>query len=662
MPRSRVNLLVASAAALLALPAVAAFAYLPVVRPVAVADGEGVAAEKGFRHGSHLAPDWQATDRKLQFDRHCKECHDVQKDQPFGLAPTVQHCARCHYSDPAQPGHDAARLELRGGERPPARPGAYDHSLPGHRERACIDCHRPAPGPRGDFAHPDVRFDVPASLAVCADCHHHGADDPGKAGQRDVFHDGSTAAWRRTWDQADACADCHKAGTPRMLDRHRRSKERVFEHASHVPSEDLGAASAGTSCAGCHAMDNAAAANAMGVELKSCGQCHFADLGASTTKVIADLEVQQVPTKFSHATKGHREACSTCHPMANDATDPAVGRMYADCTTKCHAERRVPRHGSWSCTECHANDNPRSDDEAKALATTTVARPAEPSTFAFARTAHPGVTTAGEPVHPVADGRACTDCHRRPVEGLARATLPRPFAHEGHLQDVSSTTPTAACVKCHAHVADTKSPQFVFAFHRGAAKEAGVCTAMCHQSPRMDVAGEPVEVRVPVFSHQQHASQPCAACHVGAGGITDLRAATLTDQANGAFSCARCHGHKDPEKVKVTGGYETTKESNVCFECHVEREGRAFAKETRREQRYQLVAEQRQFHAKGGACRNCHAYEDQQRAPGTAPIVVVEHRNLHRSHDVTTGGTSRKVPDVKRTDCAACHRWDPVGR
>lgn len=662
MLRARVNWLVVCAATVLALPAAAGFASWQVFRDGPEVETAAAGQSQKFRHGSHLKPDWQATDRKTQFEQHCKECHGVQKGEPFGLTPTVQHCARCHYSDPAQSGHDAARLELRGGERPPARPTAYDHSLPGHQERACIDCHRPKPGSRGDFAHPDVNFEMPASLAACVDCHHHGADDPGKEGQRDVFHDGSTATWRQTWDQANACADCHKAGTPRMLDRHRRSKERVFEHASHVPPEDLGAASAGASCAGCHSMDNAAAANSMGVEQKSCAHCHFADRGAATTKVIADLEVQQVPTKFSHATKGHREKCSTCHPMANDATDPSVGRMYADCTTNCHAERRVPRHGSWSCTECHAKDNPRTEDEAGPLAMTTVRRPADASTFAFSRTAHPGITNDGGPVHPVADGRACSDCHRRAVDGLARGAVARPFAHEGHLQDVSPTTPTAACVKCHAHIVDTKSPQFVFGFHRDAAKEAGVCTAVCHQSPRMDVAGEPVEVRVPVFSHQQHASQPCAACHVGPNGVTDLRTSTLTDGGAGAFSCARCHGHKDPEKVKVTGGYETTKESNVCFECHVEREGRAFAKETRREQRFQLVAEQRQFHAKGGACRNCHAYDDAERAPGTAPIVVVEHRNLHRSHDVPAGGATRKLPDVKRTDCMTCHRWDPVGR
>lgn len=656
-------------ASLLCLPAAAAWGWQGGAAEHAAARiPAGVSApstvEAGFRHGSHLPPDWAATDRKGQFEKHCQVCHDFAKGTPSGLGAVTQRCALCHYSDSASAEHDVARLEFSGGVRPPGQPLAYDHSLAGHRDLACLECHTSSPGPRGDFAHPDVKFGTHSTLAMCADCHHHGANDPGTKSQQAVFHDGSTAAWRATWDRAQACDDCHKAGAPRLLDRHRRSKERLFEHASHVPASDLGSASAAASCKSCHVVD-AAGSGAMGIEQRSCGQCHFGDAGSVTTRAAADRRAEWVPTRFSHATKGHQEKCSTCHPMANDASDPVIGGKYTDCTTSCHAERRVPRHGSWSCDECHAHANPGTEDEAKALRTTQVTRPGAPSKFAFGASVHPGISAGAAAVHPVADGRACGECHRRAVDALTRATDGRPFTHEGHLQDLSVNTPSAACVKCHDTVGRTKSAEFVFAFHAEAAREARSCTATCHRSPKMDVTASTEPVTVPVFSHQQHESQPCASCHVGAGGVIALRGATLVDEGEGVFACARCHGHKDPEKRKVTGGYDTTKTTNVCFECHVAKaSGELRRKEERREQRFELVADQRQFHDKGGDCRKCHGFEESTRPPAPAAIRVASHRSLHESHTVTGGGATRTLGAVKLKSqtpdsCLSCHAWQP---
>lgn len=672
MHRSRVPWLVAGAIVLFCLPAAATWSRwnagsrTEAVEVAAVQLPES-GADRTFRHGSHLAPDWHTTAAKDQFAKHCQVCHDFQKDAPLGLGSTVQRCASCHFSDPARKneGHDGARLELQGGERLAGRVSAYDHSLPGHQARACAECHSWAPGPRGDFRHPDVTFTVPTSLAVCADCHHHGAEDPGAKWQQTVHKEGPKGAWRAAWDRATSCEECHKSGSPKMLDSHRRGKERLFEHSSHVPVADLGTASKSQSCAGCHAMAGDAVAT-MGVEQKSCATCHFTENGGASTTLVADLEVQRMPTLFSHGAKGHQEACSVCHPMANDASDPAVGRMYADCTTNCHSERRVPRHGQWSCDQCHAHKHPGTEDEARGLALTTVQRPVARSTFAFPGARHPGVTAGGKVVHPVADGRACSECHRREAEGLQRAGAARPFPHEGHVEDLSANTPTAACVSCHANVAETTSSAFVFAFHQKAAKEAGSCTAVCHQSQKMEVAAVPEDVKVPVFSHAQHASQPCATCHVGPSGVTALRTSVLGQPRRGepadAFSCARCHGHKDPEKVKITGGYETTKETNTCFQCHVQKQDDQFAKEVRREQRFQLVGGVRQFHEKGGDCRKCHSYDDPQRVAASAPVRIVARRNLHASHTVNVGGTERTLPAVEASkDCLSCHAWQPRG-
>ncbi len=658
MHRTLAKWLIAGAVLALALPAVAAWSMGGrewVAEPAEL----HARADAGFRHGSHLAPDWQATPRKEQFGKHCQVCHDFRAGEPMGLTPVTVQCASCHFSGTAA-GHDAARLEFVGGVRAAGHVSTYDHSLEGHRERACAECHTWTAGPRGDFVHPDVLFARPATLAVCADCHHHGADDPGAKAQQTVTKDGGGAAWRATWDKATGCGECHVAGAPNLLDRHRRAKERVFAHASHVPPDELGTDAKGNACRSCHGADANAVAG-MGVQGRSCTTCHFGDQGGVTTRLAADREVQRMPTKFSHATKGHQEQCSRCHPLANDAADPVVGRMYSDCTKTCHSERRVPRHGSWSCNDCHAHAHPGTEDEAKALATTTVRRSAKPSTFAFASTAHPGITAGAAPLHPVAEGRACSDCHRREVEGLARAAEARPFAHEGHVSEIAPTSPTSACVACHAHVADTTSAAFVFAFHQTAAKEAGSCTATCHQSPKMDVVAAVEDVRVPVFSHAQHTSQSCASCHVGAGGVANLRASVLVE-AGQAFACARCHGHKDPEKVKITGGYETTKQSNVCFDCHVEKPGADFGREVRREQRHLLVGDVRQFHAKGGDCRKCHAYDEPARVPASAPIRVTAHRNLHASHTILGEGASRTLQAVPASkDCLSCHAWQPRG-
>ena len=675
MHRSRATWLVAAAVALSCVPLAATWSLQLADREsVRESDSAPVtAAEWRFRHGSHLAPDWTTTERKAQYEKHCARCHVFVEKQgpeprdgdPLGFVPVAQACAGCHYSGVGIDQHDPARLEFTGGEPPPPnRESTYDHSLPGHRARACVECHVPGRGSLGDFRYPDVKFTTPATMAVCATCHHHGADDPAKAAQDDVHKDRVTGAWSATWTEAVSCGDCHKAGTPRMLDRHQRAKERLFEHASHVPRTDLGETSLGQSCKGCHTMDAKAAAATMGVTQVSCGKCHFGDQGAITTQLAEDRAFDRMPTLVSHAAKGHQQKCSVCHPMANDATDPSVGRLYVNCTATCHGERKVPRHGQWSCTNCHANDNAKTEAEASAIKTVEVSRPAAPSTFAFTAAAHPGITHDAPIVHPVTNGRACADCHRRELDGLVRPAAARPFSHDGHLQQVSAAAPATACTTCHQNVRETAKADQVHAFDAASARERSSCTAVCHQAPQMHVAATSHEITVPLFSHAQHASHACAECHVTANGVTNLRAATLTDNG-GAFSCARCHGHKDPAKVERTGSYRTDPQSNVCFQCHVEKAGGdSFAPEPRREQRFQLVAGVRQFHSKGGECRKCHAYDDPQKPPRTTPIVGSEHRSLHKSMDIAVGGVTRNLPGANTDgiDCMRCHAWDPRRR
>ncbi|MBL9076977.1 MAG: hypothetical protein JNL08_05710 [Planctomycetes bacterium] len=620
------------------------------------------AAATAFRHGSHLSPTWHTTPRGEQYEKHCKVCHDFDAGQPIGLGAPTRTCAACHFSDPSVAMGDAARLVFEGGQASGGqRPFAYDHALPGHRERACADCHAWSNTPRGDFPYPDVQFAMPAALTVCADCHHHGADDPAAAAQRTLHEAGTGGAWRAAWDRATGCDSCHKAGTPRLLDGHRRATERGFSHASHLPAT-------GGACTECHAMDGAAAATAgMGVLQKGCGDCHFGDRGASTTKLQADLQVERMPTQFSHASKGHREDCSKCHPMAAGARDPDVGRLYADCTKTCHSERRVERHGAWSCNDCHRSGDPRAErDQAavEAIATVAVQRPAEGSRFRFEAMVHPGITTRGAAVHAAAAGRACADCHRRDLPALAGAAEPRRFLHDGHLAAVSNDTPDTACTACHVTVRDATSSPRTVAFAAESPKERQTCTALCHQSPRLEVEARPTTVDVPVFDHAQHRAHACAECHVRGSDVVALRDAKLAGDG-AAFACARCHGHKDPEKIKVTGGYDTTKPNDTCRECHAPKEKPSYQKELRSVQRFQLVADVRQFHDKGGACTNCHGLEQGRPGPVRTPVRIAARLDLHTSHDGVRrpDGSTASVPAVRGTDeCLSCHAWDPRRR
>lgn len=625
-----------------------------------------------FRHGSHLSPTWHTTPRAQQFEQHCAVCHSYDANAPVGLGEVQTKCSSCHYSGTTQAQGDPARLVFTGGEaNGTARTFAYDHQLNGHRERACVECHAWSPAPRGDFLQADVVFAMPDSMVVCADCHHHGADDPGAKSQATVHKAGGGAAWRATWDRASGCDECHKAGTPQRLDSHRRTMARAFTHASHVPAADLGADAKSSSCRGCHSMDDAAGASGMGVQQKSCGDCHFADQGEATTRLAADAQVERMPTQFTHTSKGHREKdCSTCHPMAAGARDPDVGRMYADCTKTCHQERRVERHGAWSCNDCHQSGDPRAEtDEAaqQAIARVAVQRPSDGSKFAFATMRHPGVTNGASAVHAANDGRACRDCHRRELEGLAHAASERPFVHDGHLESLSPQTPSTACTVCHVGVRDTTSAARVVAFAADALREAETCTKQCHQSRRMTVVAATATVEVPVFNHAQHAARQCAECHVAGATVTDLRSAVLGGDAGASFSCARCHGHKDPEKVKITGGYDTTKPTDTCRECHAPKAKPDYHKELRPQQRFQLLGERRQFHAKGGSCATCHGLEQGRPGPARTRIRILEHRELHQAHTGVPGpgGSTRTLPavdDAKNANCLSCHAWQPGQR
>ncbi len=657
--------LLVAAAAVLCLSA----AYGPLTPPLG--DPQGPTSGT-FRHGSHLSPTWHTTDQGKQFEQHCKVCHDYDGNAPLGLGPPVAKCAACHFSDASQKQGDPARLVLRGGEpNGAARTFRYDHNLKGHRERACVECHKWSQGARGDFVYPEVLFAMPASLAICADCHHHGRDDPGTRSQQVVHKDGGGVAWRATWDRANGCDGCHKAGTPRLLDGHRRTLARNFEHASHVPADDLGPDSKGRSCSSCHAIDGAAAvASGMGVEQKSCGECHYGDRGASTKRLVDDATVLRMPTQFSHATKGHRQECSKCHAMAAGARDPDVGRMYADCTKTCHSDRRVERHGAWSCSDCHQSGDPRAEhDEAvvNAIARVAVGRPADRSRFAFATTRHPGITTSGAAVHAAAGSRACADCHRREVQGLANAAAGRPFGHDGHLASISANMPDGACTACHVNVRETTSSTKVVPFQADSVREAQTCTAQCHQSPKMTVSADVQQVQVPVFSHAQHRTHACTECHVGAAGVVGLRDAVLSggSGAGQAFACARCHGHKEPEKIKVTGGYSTTGENDTCRECHAPKAKPSYVKEERSVQRFQLAGDVQQFHDKGGACASCHGLEQGRPGPALSKVAVVSHLDLHASHSNVrrADGSSGDLRAVLGTDtCLSCHAWDPRRR
>ncbi|MCB9877835.1 MAG: hypothetical protein H6835_09560 [Planctomycetes bacterium] len=572
-------------------------------------------------------------------------------------------CTDCHVSAANKDKHDPARLVFSGGERKRTDSALkFDHGSKGHQQRACSECHTPTELPRGDFLTIDYKFETATMAKACASCHDHGDKDPSADKQRNVRAPAG-AAQPAAWNRADSCESCHKAGAPRLLDGHRRAAERGFRHTSHLPK-------GGGACAECHAMDRATAAKGVDIELKGCAECHFGAGNNATAALVDDLRVLRVPTRFAHTTEGHRQDCATCHEMAPGANDPVVGRLYVDCTKTCHQEQRVERHGEWRCDNCHRSSSPVNETAVAnkfAIATTEVTRPRDGSRFAFAGMAHPGITPTGAAVHAGTEGRACTDCHRQQVPGLVHAAEPQPFGHAGHLVSVAGAQ-DRDCTSCHMTVRESTRAADTLAFQTRLQRESSNCTLQCHQTPEMAVTADIAEVAVPVFSHAQHAARSCTECHVADGQVAGLRAAPLQD-AGKAFSCARCHGHKEPEKIARTGGYATTGRGDVdtCGVCHAPKEKPAYDKIERTKSRYQLASGLPQYHYKGGDCAACHELEQQRAEPARTPIRITSHLDPHKKHSGVKlpNGEVKDVPAVDDDyirdpkNCLDCHAWTP---
>lgn len=627
-------------------------------------------AGSAFHHGPHLASNWSQTPRSQQFEKHCKVCHDFDAPSPLGLTIPTMKCAACHVSDPTVAEGNQQRLVFSGGaRRGPPSPLAFDHGSKTHRKRDCISCHNWSSPKRSDVAADDVRFAMPP-LRTCAECHDHGARDPlqvkaaeqRKADPRaDVqslqseMNRGGGERWRSNWDTAKGCESCHTAGEPSLRGGKRRSSERGFSHATHLPKQ-------GGACNECHGIGGANQATGMDVKVVGCNKCHFGDAGAATTELVDDLQVARMPTQFTHATKGHREDCSGCHPTSTDSREPVVQRMYTDCTKSCHQERAVERHGLWRCSDCHRSGDPQAADEAAAYAIRTekVQRPTGGSRFSFADMSHPGITTKGAAMHAGIDGQACSDCHRRPMPDLAHAAQAQPFDHDAHLASAAAAT-DRACSACHLAVRDAATSGAVLAFQEQSARERRTCTQQCHQSPDFAVAAVPTEVEVPHFSHFKHSATACVECHVKGDEVVALRDAGLRN-AGAAFSCARCHGHKDEKKIAITGSYSRTEPGESCGSCHVPKGNPDYAPVARSVKRLQLVADVPQFHDKGGKCASCHELARPDRTPTRTPIRVASHLDPHQAHPGKNvrAVTSEQIRDPK--NCTTCHATNPRSR
>ncbi len=606
-----------------------------------------------FRHGSHLAPDWQQTPADRQWETHCSVCHERDENRASGFVDAATKCAQCHHNDPDKRGGDRRRLEFEGGRRPGAL--AFDHASPTHRQRDCIECHTPNVGPRGDFPYPDVLFSLPADLRACQSCHQHGAKDPAAGKQTQFDRAAGVGGAPAAWAAATTCAHCHVAGAPVARAAHQRATLRPFQHASHLPADPAAQAAA---CATCHQVNAEGRLGLADRDQKVCAKCHAAADAATTTGLAADLQVERMPSTFTHSTKGHQQACDVCHPRGQQGAEPMVQRLYKDCTTSCHSDWRIPRHGSFGCDQCHATTPTLGQKDAGDIAITTVERTFGAARFQFQSPQHVGITAGAGGTHPNMAGRECRECHRSTPAALQQRTEPRAFDHASHLPKGLAGVTKSECTACHVHVVETSSPELLAPFRSDSLRERRTCTSECHRCEAIGIEEVRRALPVPKFDHKRHEQHECVVCHVRDGKITSGRDALL--QGGLGLACSQCHGHRDPEKARITGGYDATPQSPACSNCHLPREAPQFGRAAERQQRDVLLAGALQFHAKGGDCRYCHELNAPDRRSGT-PLRIVAHRTLHEAHVVPgADGRPGNLPTVSvAPTCRSCHAWEP---
>ncbi|MDZ4166184.1 MAG: NapC/NirT family cytochrome c [Coriobacteriia bacterium] len=263
----------------------------------------------------------------------CATCHETPEEH---YTPT---CDTCHTAGDFEFGHPGGEADCTTCHETPA----------GHRDGACTSCHDP--GPEWAFEHPAATSDCvschtrPAKhyAGSCSACH-----TPGTTFARSAFkHPGASANCATCHTKparhyAGTCNSCHKPGTP--------FAKAVFTHpgasATCTNCHNRPSGHAGGACTTCH--QPASSWKFTHPKSTDCASCHRAP-GSHYAGTCATCHTVGKP--FSSAVFTHPGASATCTNCHNRPSGHASGT----CTT-CHqpaSSWKFTHPKSTDCASCH---------------------------------------------------------------------------------------------------------------------------------------------------------------------------------------------------------------------------------------------------------------------------------------------------------------------
>jgi hypothetical protein len=182
----------------------------------------------------------------------------------------------------------------------------------------------------------------------------------------------------------------------------------------------------------------------------------------------------------------------------------------------------------------------------------------------------------------------------------------------------------------------------------------------CHKGSDFETAREVADrPGVPRFSHRSHLGSKvrtleCAECHAAPPDGAESVAIP------GPESCARCHGHREPEKLKITGSKEPggAKNDNCRF-CHTPDASSGFNEFKFKVERSSGRLEPgHQWHDRSGGCASCH---------GLGKLEVVVTKLAALSVKSPHPDPDPPLPSLhdewfNKRDCGRCHTAGQIER
>jgi len=428
----------------------------------------------------------------------CEACHEnIARDRQAGLAQTA-------VASPNQP------TNLLTGQPANQPPLGLHGRIPNAEE--CAACHLEHRGPDYDLKTTAVaNFDHNLTRFTLAK---HAVD----YGERPLE---CTACHQETGTFAvslSACAACHQEANQEFMARHRTAY--------------------GDNCLACHDGQDTLAAFTLADHAQV-----FALTGAHTAVACEDCHA-------SGQFEGTPQDCAACHaePQAHSGM---FGTACADCHTpeewkpaiinglpfdhNLDTSFSLSKHEAnfdgrpFTCTTCHANQNPADFKQAQCLDCHQTAEP----TFMADHTAQFGPN--------------CQSCH----DGTGNMTN---FDHS-LIWPLEGQHAVANCTNCHAEQIFKGTPRECAACHTEPTIHAGLfgteCAA-CHTA----VAWQPARLRQHTFplDHGEQGQLDCTACHT----------ATYAE-----YTCTNCHEHETNEMRDEHDDVDFSQiDFFACAECH----------------------------------------------------------------------------------------------